>query len=193
MAGLKGTSLDKDAEDLICNHHIGGFILFGRNFENPRQLAAFINDLQALALSMSSGTPLFISVDQEGGRVARLKEPFTEYPFAGVLGIAKSEDLAYKFGCALATELSAVGINMDFAPVLDVNSNLRDPTAQHPPLTIGGVPASITIGPPWRTSSHAVTHERPPCGARSSTGSGAWDSSGPTARCAPGGVCAVPR
>ena len=127
MAGLKSTSVDKDAEDLIRNHHVGGFILFGRNFENPRQLADFINDLQSLAQSISNGAPLFISVDQEGGRVARLKEPFTDYPFAGVLGIAKSEELAYRFGCALAGELSAVGINMDFAPVLDVNSNPANP------------------------------------------------------------------
>ena len=127
MAGLQGASLDKDAEDLILNHHVGGFILFGRNFENPRQLAGFINDLQALALSQPDGAPLFISVDQEGGRVARLKEPFTAYPCAGVLGIAKSEALAYKFGRSLAGELSAVGINMDFAPVLDVNSNPANP------------------------------------------------------------------
>lgn len=127
MAGLKGASLDKDAEDLIRNHRVGGFILFGRNFENPRQLVGFINDLQNLALSQPDGAPLFISVDQEGGRVARLKEPFTEYPCAGVLGIAKSEELAYKFGQSLAGELSAVGINMDFAPVLDVNSNPANP------------------------------------------------------------------
>lgn len=127
MAGLKGTSIDKDAADLIRNHHVGGFILFGRNFENPDQLAGFINDLQALALSQPNGVPLFISVDQEGGRVARLKEPFTEYPCAAVLGIAKSEALAYKFGGALAEELTAVGVNMDFAPVLDVNSNPANP------------------------------------------------------------------
>jgi beta-N-acetylhexosaminidase len=127
MAGLKGTSLDKDAEDLICNHKIGGFILFGRNFENPSQLCDFICDLQALSISKGSGLPLFISVDQEGGRVARLKDPFTEYPYAGVLGIAKSEELAYNFGSALAKELLAVGINMDFAPVLDVNSNPANP------------------------------------------------------------------
>ncbi|MGV7220457.1 MAG: beta-N-acetylhexosaminidase [Nitrospinales bacterium] len=127
MAGLKGTSIDKDAEELICKYKIGGFILFGRNFENPRQLSNFICDLQSLAISKGNGTPLFISVDQEGGRVARLKEPFTEYPFAGVLGIAKSEELAYNFGSALAKELLAVGINMDFAPVLDVNSNPENP------------------------------------------------------------------
>ena len=89
MAGLKGTSIDKDAEDLICNYKVGGFILFGRNFENPSQLSKFICELQSLAMSKGKGSPLFISVDQEGGRVARLKEPFTEYPFAGVLGIAK--------------------------------------------------------------------------------------------------------
>lgn len=126
MAGLRGTSLDQDAEDLIRNYHVGGFILFERNFENPRQLVALIRDLQKLAMSIS-GVPLFISVDQEGGRVARLKAPFTDYPFAGVLGRAKSEDLAYKFGASMADELTAVGVNMDFAPVLDVHTNPANP------------------------------------------------------------------
>jgi len=127
MAGLKGMTLDQDAEDLIKNHHIGGFILFDRNFESPDQLADFISDLQTLSQSHSPGVPLFISVDQEGGRVARLKAPFTDFPFAGVLGQAKSEALAYKFGTALAEELTAVGINMDFAPVLDVHTNPANP------------------------------------------------------------------
>lgn len=126
MAGFEGTVLTPQTEDLIRNRHIGGLILFGRNYENPDQLLRLIRDLQALALS-SSSTPLFISVDQEGGRVARLKKPFTEYPPVCCLGNAGSDDLAYRFGKALARELKSVGINKDYAPVLDVNTNPKNP------------------------------------------------------------------
>lgn len=127
IAGFEGTRLTPETEDLIRNHHIGGLILFGRNYENPEQLRCLIADLQKTALSSSTGLPLFISVDQEGGRVARLPAPFTDYPPASCLGHARSESLAFRFGQALATELLEVGINMDYAPVLDVNTNPDNP------------------------------------------------------------------
>lgn len=127
MAGFEGTTLTPETEDLIRNHHVGGLILFSRNYENPEQLHALIRDLQDVAASSSSGLPLFISVDQEGGRVARLTEPFTEYPPLCCLGHAQSESLAYRFGQSLAAELIDVGINMDYAPVLDVHTNPENP------------------------------------------------------------------
>ena len=127
MAGFEGTTLNPETEDLIRNHHVGGLILFSRNYENPEQLYTLIRDLQNVASSTSTGLPLFISVDQEGGRVARLTEPFTQYPPLCCLGHAQSEDLAYRFGLALATELMDVGINMDYAPVLDVHTNPENP------------------------------------------------------------------
>ena len=67
MAGFEGTALTPETEDLIRNHHVGGVILFSRNYENPEQLHTLIRDLQAVAASTSTGLPLFISVDQEGG------------------------------------------------------------------------------------------------------------------------------
>ncbi len=127
IAGFEGTRLTPETEDLIRNHHVGGLILFGRNYENPEQLRQLIAELQKTALASSTGRPLFISVDQEGGRVARLKAPFTDYPPASCLGHARSESLAFRFGQALATELMEVGINMDYAPVLDVNTNPENP------------------------------------------------------------------
>lgn len=127
MAGFEGTALTPETEDLIRNRHVGGLILFGRNYENPSQLLRLIKDLQAVALSVNPSQPLFISVDQEGGRVARLKNPFTAYPPMCCLGNADSEDLAYRFGKALARELRAVGINKDYTPVLDVNTNPQNP------------------------------------------------------------------
>lgn len=127
MAGFEGTTLTQETEDLISNHHVGGLILFGRNYENPKQLHTLIRDLQDVAASTSTGLPLFISVDQEGGRVARLTEPFTKYPPLCCLGHAQSESLAYRFGQSLAAELADVGINMDYAPVLDVHTNPENP------------------------------------------------------------------
>lgn len=127
MVGFEGTTLNRETEDLICNHHVGGLILFSRNYENPVQLHTLIRNLQEVAASTSTGLPLFISVDQEGGRVARLSEPFTKYPPLCCVGNAQSEDLAFRFGQALAAELADVGINMDYAPVLDVHTHPENP------------------------------------------------------------------
>ncbi len=127
MTGFEGTTLNRQTEDLIRNHHVGGLILFSRNYENPEQLHALIRNLQEAAASTSTGLPLFISVDQEGGRVARLTEPFTKYPPLCCVGHAQSESLASRFGRALATELKDVGINMDYAPVLDVHTRPENP------------------------------------------------------------------
>jgi beta-N-acetylhexosaminidase len=127
VSGFPGTCLNSEVEELIETFHIGGFILFERNFEHPEQLAGLIADLQELASKSGAPAPLFISVDQEGGRVSRLKPPFTRFPEPCCLGIAKSESLAQRFGLALGQELNAVGINMDYAPVLDVNTNPDNP------------------------------------------------------------------
>ena len=127
MAGFEGTTLNPETEDLIRNHHVGGLILFSRNYENPQQLYTLVRNLQEVAASTSTKLPLLISVDQEGGRVARLTEPFTQYPPLCCLGHAQSESLAYRFGQSLAAELVDVGINMDYAPVLDVHTNPNNP------------------------------------------------------------------
>ena len=73
VAGFEGTTLNAQMEDLIVNHHVGGVILFERNFKNPEKLTQLLGDLQQLALSTPPFAPLLISVDQEGGRVSRLE------------------------------------------------------------------------------------------------------------------------
>ena len=127
ITGFGGASLDSELEELIVNSRIGGLILFERNFKNPEQLIRLIDDLQSLAMSCPASVPLFISVDQEGGRVARLKGPFSNFPQPSCLGQAQSESLARRFGLALGREMQAVGINMVYAPVLDVNTNPGNP------------------------------------------------------------------
>ena len=127
ITGFAGTCLNSELEELIVNCRIGGLILFERNFEDPDQLIGLINDLQSLAMSCPASVPLFISVDQEGGRVARLKSPFSGFPQPSCLGQAESESLAHRFGLALGREMKSVGINMVYAPVLDVNTNSANP------------------------------------------------------------------
>ena len=106
---------------------LGGLFLFERNFKNLDQLTKLISELQSLAMSCPASAPLFISVDQEGGRVSRLKAPFSAFPQADCLGKARSESLARRFGLALGQEMCSGGINMVYAPVLDVNTNPENP------------------------------------------------------------------
>jgi len=127
IAGFEGTALNAETEDLIVNHHVGGFILFERNYESPEQLHRLLQDMQRVAASTPSALPLFVSVDQEGGRIARLKEPFTRFPPPILLDRIRSEELAREYGRTLTAELAEVGINMDYAPVLDVHTNPDNP------------------------------------------------------------------
>ena len=131
VSGFEGTTLNTRTEELIVQQGIGGLILFERNFKNPDQLRNLINDLQSLTADNPEIPPLFISVDQEGGRVARLGAPFTQFPPMSCLGQADSNELAYRFGLGMGKELRAVGVNMDYAPVLDVHSNLANPIIGH--------------------------------------------------------------
>jgi len=127
VSGFEGTSLNARTEELIVQQGIGGLVLFEHNYKNPDQLLKLTNDLQSLIADHAEIPPLFISVDQEGGRVARLGKPFTQFPPMSCLGQADSEELAYRFGLGMGKELRAVGINMDYAPVLDVHSNPANP------------------------------------------------------------------
>jgi beta-N-acetylhexosaminidase len=102
---------------------LGGVILFSRNIESPGQ----VSELAAEAEGLGAEQPLWVSVDQEGGRVARLRAPFTVWPPMATLGRAGSDELAARFAAALAAELSAVGVTLDYAPVLDIHTNPRNP------------------------------------------------------------------
>src|SRR5215510_7164922 len=122
MVGFEGTEVTPELEVWLATYGWGGMIIFGRNVESPAQLLALTHGLQAAARAHGH-PPLLIAVDQEGGRVARLKAPFTIFPSAAIVGQTGSEQPAYNVGEAIATELRAVGINMDMAPVLDVRTN----------------------------------------------------------------------
>ncbi|MBU4419856.1 MAG: beta-N-acetylhexosaminidase [Proteobacteria bacterium] len=116
MAGFDGTRLNDDLKFLIDKIKAGGIILFSRNIVNPDQIKDLCMSVQKYAAKCGQPS-LFISIDQEGGQVARLKEPFTQFP--GNPNIKDEED-ARHFAEITASELKNVGINMNMAPVLDV-------------------------------------------------------------------------
>ena len=123
IAGFDGHDLPIETRALAREFDLGGVIYFARNVDTPEQVADMSGQAQALAQEL----PLWVSVDQEGGRVARLKRPFTEWPPMHTLGRANDERLAERFARALASELKAVGVSLDYAPVLDVHTNPKNP------------------------------------------------------------------
>src|SRR5688572_30954670 len=123
MARPPCLTVTPEIRSLAGECQLGGVILFSRNVEAPEQVAELSRDVQTLA----GETPLWVSVDQEGGRVARLKAPFTEWPAMATLGRSGDVRLAERFARALASELKAVGITLDYAPVLDIHTNPKNP------------------------------------------------------------------
>ncbi len=123
VAGFDGKTLPAEVPALVREFDLGGIILFARNVESPEQVAGIAAEAQQLAREL----PLWVGVDQEGGRVARMRRPMTEWPPMAALGRSGDEALAGRFAGALARELLAVGISIDFAPVLDVLTNSKNP------------------------------------------------------------------
>lgn len=123
MVGFLGTSVTPDLAAFLKDYKPGGVILFSRNLESIEQIVQLTNDLQ----QCSPKLPLLISIDQEGGRVSRLPKGFTIFPPCEVIGQCHSGELAYAAASTIAKELKTVGINMNMAPVLDVNSNPDNP------------------------------------------------------------------
>jgi beta-N-acetylhexosaminidase len=123
----------------------GGVILFKRNFQDPYQLAELCRRLQTTALEVQS-LPLFISIDQEGGRVLRLGPPFTQLPAPADLGAGgdPEKDVSH-YARVTARELKLAGINMNLSPVLDVN--LRGPEGLMASRCLGTDPETVgTLG-----------------------------------------------
>jgi beta-N-acetylhexosaminidase len=112
---------------LIQEKHVGGVILFGRNVESPEQVGKLTGELQTMALSSSSGIPLFVAIDQEGGPIIRIRKGVTLFPGNMALGATRDPNLAYEAGRITGMELRAMGINMNLAPVVDLNNNARNP------------------------------------------------------------------
>ncbi|MBI2521259.1 MAG: beta-N-acetylhexosaminidase [Bdellovibrio sp.] len=119
ITGITGTTLNSEDRSFLEKENIGGVVLFSHNYENPTQLAELINNIQQTRKEY----PLFIAVDQEGGRVQRFKNQFTILPSMFELSRLDSPKLCFEAHHIMAQELSACGVNLNFSPVCDIWSN----------------------------------------------------------------------
>jgi beta-N-acetylhexosaminidase len=125
IVGIEGTSMQKQAKEMIDKYEVGGFILYKDNITGADQSLKLLNQLKAS--NQMNDIPLWLSVDQEGGKVSRLSDEFTKLPSAADIGKAANSRYTYLIGQALGEAVHALGFNMDFAPVLDINSNPKNP------------------------------------------------------------------
>jgi beta-N-acetylhexosaminidase len=123
IAGFDGHTVPVELRALAREFGLGGVTLFARNIAEPAQVAELCYE----SAQLNPRLPAWVSIDQEGGRVARLKAPFTEWPPMATLGRSGDTKLAERFARALAAELRTVGVTLDFAPVLDIHTNPKNP------------------------------------------------------------------
>lgn len=122
VVGFRGPQLDADVASLV-DDGVGGVIFFKRNISSAQETASLVRELKVRARR-----PLLASVDQEGGRVARLRgAPFTALPSMRTIGLRGDVGVAERVGRLLAFELRALGFDQDYAPVLDVDTNPHNP------------------------------------------------------------------
>ncbi|UJF32115.1 beta-N-acetylhexosaminidase [Paenibacillus hexagrammi] len=125
IAGIDGTEDSEQTRRLIQSDRIGGIIFYKNNIQNTVQFVQLVNALKRD--NEGNPVPLWLSVDEEGGRVTRLPDELQKTPSNQVIGQMNRPQLAYDIGSLLGKELKAFGLNMDFAPVLDINSNPKNP------------------------------------------------------------------
>ncbi len=125
IVGIDGYTTDEHARQMIEEYNVGGFILFKSNIKSSHQMLELLNSLKSI--NQASKVPLFLSVDEEGGRVSRLPGEFLKIPSNKIIGKLNNSSVSYKVGSIIGEELKAFGMNMNFAPVLDINSNPKNP------------------------------------------------------------------
>ncbi|WP_162140164.1 beta-N-acetylhexosaminidase [Haploplasma axanthum] len=126
MFGFDGTTVTDDLINMVKKYKLGNVILFARNIKTPEQLYNLTKNIQKLAIE-EIGFPMFISIDQEGGMVTRIFNGATFFPGAMTISATNNPNNAYEVGKAMGIELDALGINMNLAPVYDVNNNPNNP------------------------------------------------------------------
>lgn len=124
IAGIEGTSFSAELEVLIKEHYVGGVILLGRNISTVESIVNLLNESKKA--NELNKVPLFLSVDEEGGRVSRLPNGVGKLPSARSIGALNDAQANYDAGIYLSEVLHEFGYNMNFAPVLDVFSNPKN-------------------------------------------------------------------
>lgn len=126
LIGIPGLELDAASRESLKHPAVGGVVLFSRNFHDRAQLVRLVDEIHAV-----QDPRLLVAIDQEGGRVQRLTDGFTRLPPLGVLGRLyasdplKAQDMSYRHGRVMAMEMLACGIDLSFAPVLDLDRGSR--------------------------------------------------------------------
>ncbi len=123
--GLNSTEVDEHIKKMIVENHIGGIILFKYNISDVEQTVELLNSLKKI--NSSNPIPLFLSIDEEGGKVSRLPDPFLKLPEAKTIGSIDGKKVSLEYGKILGMRIKSLGFNMDFAPVVDINSNPNNP------------------------------------------------------------------
>ncbi|MCC8169452.1 MAG: beta-N-acetylhexosaminidase [Oscillospiraceae bacterium] len=123
---FSGTELDKEVCDFFEEYSIGNVILFSKNIENAEQTGELCRDIQS-KITRNTGIPAFIGTDQEGGQVVRVTDGAVYYPGAMTIAATNNTENAESVGRYMGEELHALGINIDFAPDADINSNPDNP------------------------------------------------------------------
>jgi beta-N-acetylhexosaminidase len=127
IVAFRDADVSPTIAEMVRDRHAGGVILFTQNLGDPQHARELTDALQALAIGSGAGIPLFTVMDQEGGVVYRSADGATVWPSQMLLGAAGDGDLLDRCARMAAAELRALGINVNFAPVLDVNNNPANP------------------------------------------------------------------
>ncbi|WP_155987867.1 beta-N-acetylhexosaminidase [Gorillibacterium massiliense] len=125
LVGIDGTEMNDQMNSLIKTYHAGGVILYKPNIESASQTVTLVNALKKA--NAANSAPLFLGVDEEGGRVSRLPAPYTKMPTSRSIGQVDKPAFSYEVGRMLARQVASLGLNLDFAPVMDVDSNPDNP------------------------------------------------------------------
>ncbi len=125
IIGFEGVNFNDEILGFIEDFKVGGFILFARNIVDEKQTLKLLNDIKKA--NSNNNIPLFLSIDEEGGKVSRLPKTFVKLPEAMKVGNKDNKDISYEFGNILGERVKSLGFNIDFAPVLDINSDPKNP------------------------------------------------------------------
>lgn len=125
FAGVSGTNMNENAETLLSDFHVGGIILNKKNITSSQQMLDYMNALKIV--NHINPIPLFFGIDQEGGNISKLPGDLKPLPSNGDIGQINNPSFSFEIGRILGKLVKAYGFNVNFAPVLDVNSNPNNP------------------------------------------------------------------
>ncbi len=150
MAAVPGSAMNPEVDMILEQYRPGGVILFGYNLSSNENNRKFIDAMQEASFRYA-GVPLFVSIDQEGGRVVRITDGVTLFPGNMAAGVCGDRDLAYRWGRALGLQLRLAGVNMNLAPAIDVNNNPHNPVINtrsfgSDPKTVSELGAAYLLG-----------------------------------------------